>query len=82
MLIGHLKAKLKKMRAARKIDADIHLFEITIFLIDMRAYLFDNTDSALPRLSAIVEHQTLNFRTRQIPARKGGHEPKRRKKNV
>ena len=70
------------MQAIRKIDFDIHLFEITLFLIDMRIYLLNNRDLAPPRIPATVAYQTLNTLMRQIPARKEGHEPKRRKKNV
>jgi hypothetical protein len=81
MLIGYLKAKLKKMRVAGKVDIDIHLTDITIFLIDMREYLADNTNLVLPRLPPIVEYQTLNILARQVPAREEGHEPKRRKTN-
>jgi hypothetical protein len=81
MLIGYLKAKLKKMRVAGKVDIDIHLTDITIFLIDMRGYLADNTNLVLPRLPPIVEYQTLNILARQVPAREEGHEPKRRKTN-
>ena len=82
MLIGHLKMKLKKMQAAGKIDINIHLFDIIIFLIDICADLSDNIDLVLPRMPAAVDCQTFKILTRQIPARKEGHEPKRRKKNV
>jgi len=35
------------MQATGKIDFDIHLFEITLFLIDNRIYLLNNSDLAL-----------------------------------